>query len=893
MPAPDTRNAQIATPAATAASHMPDGPRRRDEFGKAQAFREATLSAAQVEDLLAANPGENRSLRLFADVTLELGVKGRYPRKGGHAVAADITGFPPGSRIFLSLHEGQLRGIVEIPSQNLAYEISGSSQKGYRASEWLFSDKVCASASGDGKSATAGIPRPPDRAASPPGARSIQAIDVPDLQSRPGNPRVIYLDFDGELVSGTAWNGGDTINALPARMTAAQIRETWERVVQCFEIFDVNVTTNRAVYDAAPDTSKTHSIISSTNDAAPSAGGVAWLDSFANPDPAYKINWTFNDEDPRDCTTIITHEVGHTLALNHDGRTATSTEPREEYYEGHGNGTTGWGPIMGAAYGRELMHWNNGDYPRANNPEDDLAIISAPQRIPLLPDDHSASMANATAVRFFPTGGSVSGNDDSDLFKLTLGAGTHKVSASRPDFSVLDIDLQILNASGATIATAAPPASLSANTTFTLSARSEITIRVRGSGKAAVPGDDGYSNYGSIGRYELSGPQPEPDLQASLNPSGNPAFSWSTGGNLKWMNETDSVRGEVAVSGPIGHNQKSHVQTALAGPGTITFWWKVSSQPTFDYLRLLLNGVEQARISGNTTWSQSSLVIPWGNNTVKWEYIKNGSVIGGSDAGWLDDVVFTPAGNNPPAAISVETSSGSIISSNATAPAFQVLGLTNNASQQFRIRNTGLASLSINSVSKNGTHAGDFIITTQPASSILPDGSSTLGIRFTPSASGNRTARIEITSNDPLVSPFILRLAGTATPTPLEGWRNFYFASLAGNGSAANTADPDRDGIPNLLEYALGSDPSSAASRNPVLSDTVTSGSKRHLRLYIDRRRDDLLYFVEASANLTGWTTIKTYEGIGTDSAYFTDTVDLNAPGPNTPRFLRVKVQER
>jgi hypothetical protein len=881
-------------PATRAVRHAVDGPRKRDALGQALAFREASLPSAAIHAALGAPPGAEVVFKFFDDVEFRIRVKSRFDQAAGVALAGDLKGFSAGDRVFLSVHKGRLHGLVEIPSRNLAYEIAGSEAEGYRVSEWLFSDKVCGSAGAHGGGAAAGIPPAPIPAGASKTMQSPQAIDVPDLQSRPGSPRVVYLDFDGEAVIGTAWNGGDAINALPARMTPAQIRETWERVVQCFEIFDVNVTTNRAVYDAAPDTTKTHSIITPTKDAAPSAGGVAYVGSFSNPSPLFKINWTFVDNHPPFTTLVIAHEVGHTLNLAHDGRAATAAEPGEVYYGGHGNGTTSWGPIMGAPYGKELLHWSKGEYPRANNPEDDLAIMAAPQRIPLLADDHSGATANGTSVRLFPAGGSVSGNTDVDLFRVTLAAGTHTISASRPPFSQLDIDLRILNAGGAQIAVSAPPQTLPANVTFQLAAKSDIFIRVAGSGKAAVPGDDGYTNYGTIGRYELAGPQPEPDLEASLNLSGDPAFSWSTGGNVKWFNETDSVRGEVARSGPIGHNQKSHLQTALRGPGTVSFSWMVSSQPTFDYLRLLLNGAEQARISGNTTWAQASLVIPWGINTLKWEYIKNGSVSSPADSAWLDDVAFTPAGAPPPAALALETSAGNRIGSNSTVLAFQVVGLTANATQLLRIRNTGLSTLSISSLTRNGSHAADFSLGAQPASTIAPGATSDFEIRFAPTGSGNRTARLEISSNDPNHSPYVVRLAGGATPSPIEKWRiSSNLGSASNSGNAANTADFDGDGMANLLEYAFGSDPGSPQSKNTVVSDIVTSGTRRHLRLYIDRRRDDLRYIVEGSKDLSTWGELKRYEGIGTEPPFFTDTVDLNAPGLDTPRFLRVKVQEK
>jgi serralysin len=49
-------------------------------------------------------------------------------------------------------------------------------------------------------------------------------------------------------------------------------------------------------------------------------------------------------EEPEKYTAeAISHEVGHTLGLSHDGRIT----PSEGYYAGHGSGDTGWAPIMG------------------------------------------------------------------------------------------------------------------------------------------------------------------------------------------------------------------------------------------------------------------------------------------------------------------------------------------------------------------------------------------------------------------------------------------------------------------------------------------------------------------------------------------------------------------
>jgi len=53
--------------------------------------------------------------------------------------------------------------------------------------------------------------------------------------------------------------------------------------------------------------------------------------------------------------------------------------------------------------------------------------------------------------------------------------------------------------------------------------------------------------------------------------------------------------------------------------------------------------------------------------------------------------------------------------------------------------------------------------------------------------------------------------------SPLQAWRQQFFGTTANSGTAADTADPDGDGVTNLLEYALGTAPDSAASAFPDL----------------------------------------------------------------------------
>jgi fibronectin type 3 domain-containing protein len=128
----------------------------------------------------------------------------------------------------------------------------------------------------------------------------------------------------------------------------------------------------------------------------------------------------------------------------------------------------------------------------------------------------------------------------------------------------------------------------------------------------------------------------------------------------------------------------------------------------------------------------------------------------------------------------------------------------------------------------------------------------------------------------------------SATPvnstTALQTWRQANFGTTANEGDAANTADPDADGQSNLLEYALGTNPNTAGAL-PV----TVARSGNALTLSFSRIADaTLVYKIEASNDLVGWTTAHTYgtfPDAGTTT--YTDTVQITA---QPRRFLRLVV---
>lgn len=123
----------------------------------------------------------------------------------------------------------------------------------------------------------------------------------------------------------------------------------------------------------------------------------------------------------------------------------------------------------------------------------------------------------------------------------------------------------------------------------------------------------------------------------------NPDLAWSTGGSAPFAAQGHVVNYGTASlqSGPIGHSQSSWLAASISGPGLLAFDWKVSSEANYDFLTLSLDGVKQGAVSGEAGWIRSSLRIPAGMHTVRWQYTKDQAVSSGHDAAWVDHVTFT------------------------------------------------------------------------------------------------------------------------------------------------------------------------------------------------------------------------------------------------------------
>lgn len=149
--------------------------------------------------------------------------------------------------------------------------------------------------------------------------------------------------------------------------------------------------------------------------------------------------------------------------------------------------------------------------------------------------------------------------------------------------------------------------------------------------------------------FTVTSPSAPPDpLGVALD---NTALAFGTDGNASWFVQSDEFHsGRSAVrSGVIDHGGETHLTTTVSGAGTLSFWWKVSSEQNYDKLSLAVDGMEITNISGEQDWAQKTVPVTGnGTHTVVWTYRKDGSVSGGSDCGWMDQVVWTPGGSLAP-----------------------------------------------------------------------------------------------------------------------------------------------------------------------------------------------------------------------------------------------------
>jgi hypothetical protein len=436
----------------------------------------------------------------------------------------------------------------------------------------------------------------------------------------------------------------------------AAIKSIYQRVAEDYAPFDVNVTTDKQ-YDPDIYTGNKNQVgwvMITTNqdengeDTPAQSGGRAYLGVFgeSNYASSYQPAWiTYNSLSGGNESVVAeaaSHEMGHNMGLSHDG------DSSDIYYEGHGSVTDvadSWGPIMGNSYGENVTQWSKGEYYDSKyhdwnensydviaNTQDDLAVISS--RVPYRTDDHLAITGGATALVSLagtissttpatdPTNASpenkgiIEMNTDVDVFTFFTGAGNinlsvdpWKVPGKTGNGNIsyggnLDVLIELRDLAGTLIASSVnTPGITGEMTNASISAtvgQGNYFLHVKNSGaglpQAASP--SGYTSYGSIGQYFISGsiidaaspPRILSSTPTYTNPISPPlsemVFSFS-----KPMNPASfSVEADVlSFTGPSGVNLVPAITGAVWSNSNSTLTISFSTQTSIGYYLLTLS----------------------------------------------------------------------------------------------------------------------------------------------------------------------------------------------------------------------------------------------------------------------------------------------------------------
>ncbi len=577
-----------------------------DAFAKIVPVGEKVIEENAFAPLFSARFGDQIHLPL--DPPLRGIVNMREESDSGEiSLGLKLSDFPEASAFLIRRPGGGVDGHLFSRKSPVSYRlVPNEKANSLSLKKIAVTDLICARV--EGGEILPGMPPEPEAGEPEAGAQAASEPEgIPVLESREEAAKILYLDFDGETVTGTTWNSayndGQPIVAAPFA-NAALIPEIWESIAEDYSIFDVNVTTSRARYDAAAPADRVMILFSPTKSWYGSAGGVAYVGSYGGTTKA--IAWVFNLT-LNGAAESGSHEVGHTLGLRHDGTA------NRAYYTGHTHASgVSWGSIMGTGYSRDIVQFSKGEYAGANRTEDDFDVMLT--YLPYRPDDHGDTPGLATLIASMPLGsiseaGIIASEDDVDVFQLqTDQPGTISVEAKPlPDYGNLDARLELFDADSNLIDSAAPDGPFAASLVLSNLPAGIYYVRVSGS-ELGTPAT-GYSRYGSVGSYTLTGtypsslvPQPPAGLSASDGLSTTSvSLSWgdSAGADgYRLYRATDDSPATAAMIAETATETTLDENTAV--PGTLYYY----------FVTAFNSGGESVKSAAETGFAQLPIPAP-------------------------------------------------------------------------------------------------------------------------------------------------------------------------------------------------------------------------------------------------------------------------------------------
>ena len=401
---------------------------------------------------------------------------------------------------------------------------------------------------------------------------------IPVLNSYPSiTNKVIYLDFDGQKVSGTGWNSGNLVNALPSTMSSANIVVIWKRMSEDYKPFDVNITTDSMRFNNAPPNQRIRVVITPTSAWYGSAGGVAYVGSFAWGGTPGTPCWVFENQlgySAKNVAEAAAHEVGHTLTLKHQSTYNPITCIKTaEYNPGVGSGVTSWAPIMGVGYSKNVTIWHTGtstdgctviQYDHSNSGTG----LTSTNYLKFLADDvgntlASSKILNLTSLNLADSG-LITTPADIDAYQFTICNNRNVTIGIKPwaldttNYSGADLDIRFFLYDAANNLLAVDTSLTKLNTLAGINLTPGTYYFTIDGGRSS-----NYTDYGSLGRYYIS-------IKATNPPT--------LGNSI--LTSTNICAGQTTTLNYLSNGTPSQWQWTISGPSATTF---TTQNPTLTF----------------------------------------------------------------------------------------------------------------------------------------------------------------------------------------------------------------------------------------------------------------------------------------------------------------------
>lgn len=228
---------------------------------------------------------------------------------------------------------------------------------------------------------------------------------------------------------------------------------------------------------------------------------------------------------------------------------------------------------------------------------------------------------------------------------------------------------------------------------------------------------------------------------------------------------------------------------------------------------------------------------------------------------------------------------------------FGVISPGSSATKTFTFHNDGVTALDVTALT---LPQGFEQIGAGVPITLAPTASASVQVRFTGGAAGgDYSGTMVFTSNDPNEASFSIPVLGKVdvTETPQQSWRKQHFDTTANSGDAADDADPDHDGIVNLLEWACNLNPKVVGTL-PLSMVSGSSGPDAAFEFIYTRSKSaknaGTVYSVEWNNTLPGtaegWSTTGVTESIVSGNAETEQVKALVPQEGQNKRFVRLRV---